>query len=405
VGFVVGFAMFGAITFLPLYMQTVKGVTPTMSGLRLLPLMAGLLFTSTLSGQLITRWGRYKVFPIVGTAVMTLELFLLSRMDEHTGVVESSTYMAVLGLGLGMVMQVLVIAVQNAVDYRDLGAATSGATFFRSIGSSFGVAAFGAVFANALTGNLARYLPAGTVPPGLNPTAAQANPQALHHLPPAIYQAFIHAYAVSLQPVFFIAGCVGAFAFALTWLLPEVSLRATAQATDTGEAYAMPEARTSLEEIERALEVLIGHEGRMQAYQRICERAGLELSPRVCWLLFQLDRCGPIGPERLSGRLLVPLATLAPELDQLVRSGLARQASAAPGGDATYIALTPGGCDARDRLIEARRQELRDLLAGWSPEQHAELAALLQRMARGLVGDEPGPQVFGESRPADLTRT
>jgi DNA-binding MarR family transcriptional regulator len=358
--------------------------------------MAGLLFTSTLSGQLITRWGRYKVFPIVGTALMTIGLFLLSRMDENTGVLASSFFMLVLGLGLGMVMQVLVIAVQNAVEYRDLGAATSGATFFRSIGSSFGVAAFGAIFSNALASNLARYLPAGLLPPGFNPTSAEANPQALHNLPPAVYHDLVHAFALSLQPVFLIASFVGIFAFALTWLLPEVTLRTTAQATDTGEAYAMPEARSSLQEIERALAVLIGHEGRLRAYERICARAGVQLPVRACWLLFRLDRCGPISPERLSGRLHVPLADLTPALNDLTHAGLVQPvAPAQHDGAGGQVALTDQGCEVRDRLIEARRAELCDLLAGWSPEQYDDLATLLSQMAKQLVGDEPGEQVFG----------
>jgi EmrB/QacA subfamily drug resistance transporter len=135
-GFVVGFAMFGAITFLPLYLQVVKGFNPTSSGLRLLPMMAGLLLTSISSGQLISRWGRYKIFPIAGTALMTIGLLLLSRLGPHTSGLITSLYMFVFGMGLGSVMQVLVIAVQNAVDYQDLGAATSGVTYFRSITSS-----------------------------------------------------------------------------------------------------------------------------------------------------------------------------------------------------------------------------------------------------------------------------
>ena len=165
VGFVVGFAMFGAITFLPQYMQVVKGASPTGSGLQLLPLMAGLLLTSMLSGVLISRSGRYKVFPIVGTALMTVGMYLLSHLGVTTSTLAASAYMFVLGVGIGAVMQVLVIAVQNVVPYADLGVATSGATFFRSIGGSFGTAAFGAIFASQLTGNLARYLP-GTRRPG-----------------------------------------------------------------------------------------------------------------------------------------------------------------------------------------------------------------------------------------------
>src|SRR5690348_14111183 len=150
VGFVVGFAMFGAIAYLPQYMQIVKGVSPTISGLRLLPLMAGLLTTSIISGRLVSRWGRYRIFPIVGTAVMTVGLYLLSHLAVDTSVWLSSLYMLVLGAGLGASLQVLVVAVQNAVSYTDLGAATGGATFFRSIGGSFGTATFGAVFSNVL---------------------------------------------------------------------------------------------------------------------------------------------------------------------------------------------------------------------------------------------------------------
>jgi len=154
IGFVVGFALFGVVTYLPLFLQVVNGASPTISGLRLTPLMLGVLLTSITSGLLITRWGRYKIFPIIGTALMVVGMLLLSRMNEQTSVVLSSVYMLVLGLGLGLVMQVLVIAVQNAVDYRNLGAATSGATFFRSIGGSFGTAVFGAIFSNLLVAHI-----------------------------------------------------------------------------------------------------------------------------------------------------------------------------------------------------------------------------------------------------------
>jgi MFS family permease len=139
--------MFGAITYLPQYMQVVRGQSPTESGLQLLPLMAGLLITSAASGILISRWGRYKIFPVAGTAVMTLGMWLLSHLAVDTPALHYTLFMFVLGVGIGGVMQVLVIAVQNVVPYRDLGVATSGATFFRSIGGSFGTAVFGAIFA------------------------------------------------------------------------------------------------------------------------------------------------------------------------------------------------------------------------------------------------------------------
>ena len=138
-----------------------RGKSPTASGLQLTPMMGGLLVTSIGSGQLISRFGRYRVFPIVGTAVMTVGMVLLTRLNVHSTTLQASLYMLVLGLGLGMVMQVLVIAVQNAVDYRNIGVATSGSILFRQVGGTFGIAIFGAIFINRLHVNLAKALPAG----------------------------------------------------------------------------------------------------------------------------------------------------------------------------------------------------------------------------------------------------
>ncbi|HEU4721495.1 MAG TPA: MDR family MFS transporter, partial [Gemmatimonadaceae bacterium] len=138
VALVVGFAMFGSVTYLPLFLQVVKGSTPTASGMEMLPMMGGMLVSSIVSGQVISRTGRYKLFPIAGTAVAALGMWLLSSLDASTSSGVAALHMLILGLGLGMVMQVLVLAVQNAVDYRDLGVATSGATLFRSIGGALG---------------------------------------------------------------------------------------------------------------------------------------------------------------------------------------------------------------------------------------------------------------------------
>lgn len=286
IGFVVGFAMFGAITFLPLFLQIVKGVNPTVSGLRILPMMAGLLITSIGSGLLITRFGRYKLFPVLGTAIMTAGLFLLSQMGASTGTVTSSVYMFVLGVGIGGVMQVLVIAVQNVVAYEDLGAATSGATFFRSMGGSFGTAVFGAIFANLLTGNLTHYLRGVKLPSGL--TGASGSPAALAKLPAAAHGGYVQAYAHSLQTVFLVAVPIAAIAFALTWLLPELKLRKTAEAVDPG-TFVMPTDRSS-QEMERALTVLARRENRGEVLGHLAARAGLEIQPAVCWLLLRISR-------------------------------------------------------------------------------------------------------------------
>ena len=242
-GFVVGFAMFGAITFLPLYLQVVKGVNPTVSGVRLLPMMVGLLLASITSGQLISRWGHYKIFPIIGTALMTIGLLLLSRLGPRTSGPATSLYMFVFGLGLGSVMQVLVIAVQNAVEHKDLGVATSGVTYFRSIGGSFGTAVFGSLFSSHLTANIAHFLGAVKLPAGV--TSAALSPKTLSTLPLPVHNAFIEAYASSLQSVFRAAAPVAAFGFVLAWLLPEVKLRKTVAATDPGQTFGMPTDRTS----------------------------------------------------------------------------------------------------------------------------------------------------------------
>ena len=219
IGFIVGLALFGAITYLPLYLQIVKGHSPTGSGLTLTPLMGGLLVTSILSGQLISRYGRYKPFPIIGTAIMAVALYLLSRLAVGTPTSKTIVVMVILGLGLGMVMQVLVLAAQNAVDHRLLGVATSGSTLFRQIGGSIGVAAFGAIFANRLAAELATDLPTGAkIPTAINPALVR-------HLPPAVHEPYVQAFVTALQPVFLAAACISVVAFALTWLLREIPLR------------------------------------------------------------------------------------------------------------------------------------------------------------------------------------
>ena len=234
VGFIVGFAMFGSITYLPAFFQIVRGESPTISGLQLLPLMAGMLVVSIGSGQIISKTGRYRIFPIVGTFGITIGLFLLSRMGVSTGTAAAAFYMLVLGLGLGAVMQVLVLIVQNAVPYSELGVATSGATFFRSIGGSFGAAIFGAVFSNVLVGNLARHLHGARLPSGLS--ASSVTPAILDKLPPVLHHGFVAAYAQSIQTVFIIAAPIGLIAFAAAWLIPHVELRRGIGAAPAGTA-------------------------------------------------------------------------------------------------------------------------------------------------------------------------
>ena len=177
IGFIVGLTLFGGITYLPLYLQIVKGYGATESGLLLTPMMAGVLVTSIGSGQLISRLGRYKPFPIAGTALMTVAMYLLSGLSVSMPIWQTALYMLVLGFGLGMTMQVLVLAAQNAVPYELLGVATSGSTLFRQVGGSIGVSVFGAIFANQLASNLADDLPPGTqLPDVISPEHRRAAP-------------------------------------------------------------------------------------------------------------------------------------------------------------------------------------------------------------------------------------
>jgi EmrB/QacA subfamily drug resistance transporter len=234
VGFIVGFAMFGAITYLPAFFQVVKGISPTVSGVQLLPLMAGMLVTSIGSGLVISRTGRYRIFPIAGSAVMVVGLYLLSHMGVRTSSALEALYMVVLGLGLGGVMQVLVIIVQNAVPHSELGVATSGATFFRSIGGSFGTAIFGAIFSNLLVGNLRTDLHGLRLPQGLS--SASVTPALLGHLPTTVRQGFVAGYAQTIQTVFVCAVPIAALAFLATWLIPHLELRRSTGGPTSGEA-------------------------------------------------------------------------------------------------------------------------------------------------------------------------
>jgi len=231
VTFIVGLSMFGAIVYLPLYLQVVKGNTPTVSGL-LLPLMAGILVASIGSGRVITRVGRLKIFPIVGTALMTVSLLLLSRLQVDTSLWVISADMVLLGLGLGCVMQVLVLAVQNAVDRRDLGVATSSTAFFRTLGGAFGTALFGAVLTARLHYWEPRLLPAGAqdrLPAGSGDSLFN-DPDAIKSLPGAIHDAVLEMFVRSISTVYLVAVPVTFTGFVLTLFLREQRLRGPGEA-------------------------------------------------------------------------------------------------------------------------------------------------------------------------------
>lgn len=218
IGFVVGIAMFGSTTFLQLYLQGVKGLSPAASGLTMTPMMAGVLITSIASGRHIRKAGRYRHFPILGTGLATLALFWLSLLEPDSPAWHVTVGALIMGSGLGMVSQVLVLAVQNAVPPQNLGVATSSATMFRSIGGSVGVSAFGALFTMLLQAGLIGGAGAALAHSNLNPVAIQ-------HLPPAEHAAYVASFAEALHIVFRVAACLAAVGFALSFLQREIPLR------------------------------------------------------------------------------------------------------------------------------------------------------------------------------------
>jgi EmrB/QacA subfamily drug resistance transporter len=226
VGFLVGFAMFGAITFLPLYQQIVQGASATNSGLLLLPMMGGLLVTSLAVGRIITKTGRYRVFPIIGGLVLVGAMVLLARLDAHTSKLESGIYMAVLGLGLGFLMQTTMLIAQNSVGLKDIGVASSTATFSRSIGGAFGVSAFGAIFNHKLHALLSERLgdaAAGRMASGGG--GARIDPAAMAQLPAPVRSAVIDSIAGATSSVFLWSIVAAAFIPVLAFFIREVALR------------------------------------------------------------------------------------------------------------------------------------------------------------------------------------
>lgn len=323
--FVVGFAMLGALTFLPTFMQFVDGVSATVSGLHTLPMVVGLLATSMTSGILVGRTGRYKLFPVTGTAVMTVGFLLLSRMGPETSTLLQSLYLLVLGAGIGMCMQVLILIVQNTVDFADLGVATSGVTFFRTIGSSFGAAIFGSLFSNFLKDRVGEALAQSGAPP-----AAAQSPEALHRLSRDMAAPVIGAYADALDHVFLYAAPVAVVGFIVALCLKQVPLRnsAASNSRDMGEGFAMPTTESPEQLLENAVGRLLRGNSGVQL-RNLAASPGSELDVARLWALLQIYRFGQAaGQARLGDvaeHLRVPREILEPSFDRLVATGYAER--------------------------------------------------------------------------------
>ncbi|WP_441350731.1 MDR family MFS transporter [Streptomyces tsukubensis] len=388
--FIVGFAMLGAMTFLPTYLQYVDGNSATISGVRTLPMVIGLLIASVFSGNVVSKTGTYRIFPIVGALVMAGGLFLLSLMDNHTGVLLESVYMFVLGAGIGLSMQVLTIAVQNTVDYSDLGTATSGVTFFRTLGSSFGTAVFGTIYSNTLTPNLKDGVAEAARGSRLDPaTVAKAaqNPHTLHSLPPAARESVVHAYAESLQTVFLWTVPVAVLGFFVALFLKQVKLRDSARmgSADMGEGFASPSAGDSRRLLETSVGKLIGGAG-PDTTRSVVSGSDTRLDIAGAWAVMQVELftrlVGHASLGLIAARRRVPPEVLLPVFDRMVREGYLTR-------DGYLLSHTAAGRREADTISGAWSGWLGDRLAedrGRPPT--GELRAAVDTIAKRLLAED-----------------
>ncbi|MFD0201645.1 MULTISPECIES: MDR family MFS transporter [Saccharothrix] len=374
--FVVGFAMLGGVTFLPTYLQYVHGASATQSGLEMLPLVVGLLIASITTGNVISKTGRYRVFPLVGSLLMVAGLLLLSRLEPETSFWQASTYMLVLGLGVGMCMPVAMVVVQSTSSYEDLGVATSGVSFLRTLGSSFGVAVFGTVYASNLPGNLA-----AAIPPGVDPAAA-ANVQALHALPDQLKAPIIAAYADTLHTVFLAAAPVAAVAFLVALFLKEVPLRDTARAaaTEVGDNFAAPQTSDSEQELEKLVALIVNRE-RRDPTPDVLRESNVPLTHAQAWLVVKVFRQsldhGHATLERLADATHVPPGIFEPVARQLQTRGYLTEAQ----GEYRF---TPQGTEVFTDLVAAWRRWLLVKLTDWNCDD-PEFTDAVDRVATTLT--------------------
>jgi len=390
--FIVGFAMLGAMTFLPTYLQYVSGVSATESGFRTLPMVLGLLVSSVFSGNVVATTGRYRLFPVAGSAVMALGLYLMSTMDAGTGVWLESLYMLVLGLGIGLSMQVLTIVVQNTVPYTQLGTATSGVTFFRTVGSAFGTAVFGTLYSNKLETELASALAESGIP-----AAAAQSPAAVRALPAQQAVPIIDAYATSITSVFLWVVPVAVFGFVVAWFLKEVPLRdsSRASAPDMGEGFAVPDSPDRVAQLERAIAEVLRREHETTAVPgpSLHELAGGTVPEELAWAVAEMHlrvqlRDGA-SMAAIAHAHTVPLSVIEPVYRRAKDAGLIVI-------DGDRLSLTESGLELVDRFQEVWRGWLDEQLEDWTFDDPAD-RALLEQALRSIAGKLLDER---ESRPA-----
>ncbi|MER5615546.1 MULTISPECIES: MDR family MFS transporter [unclassified Streptomyces] len=387
--FIVGFAMLGAMIFLPTYLQYVDGDSATLSGVRTLPMVLGLLVASIFSGNVVSKTGQYRIFPIVGSLIMAVGLYLLSRMGPGTGVWLESLYMLVLGVGIGLAMQVLTIAVQNTVDYADLGTATSGVTFFRTLGSSFGTAVFGTIYANALKPNLTDGVAAAARAGGDPATLAKAaqSPAGLHGLPPAQSAPLAQAYADTLHTVFLWTVPVAVLGFLVALFLKQVKLRDTARvgSTDMGEGFAQPGTGDSAKLLEFAVAKILHGVGPDTA-RRIVADSDTRLDMAGAWAVMQVElftrMVGHAGLRLIATRHRLPPEVLVPVFDRMIEEGYLT-------GDGRVFTHTAAGSREAAAITDAWARWLNERLDehGARPDDR-QLRAAVDVIAKRLLAED-----------------
>lgn len=395
IAFGVGFVLLGVITFLPLYLQIVKGVDPADSGIQLLPLIVGVLVASILSGQLINKFGHYKIYPIIGMTLTTIGLWLFIHLNENTSHLYIVFYLAILGCGLGMMMQTVVLIVQNAVNFDDLGSATSNVSLFRSIGGLLGTALLGTLFSQHLDTSLAKQsslIGSATV-------SSQMTPVEVLNLPPKVRQHYINAYAEAIDIIFPASIPITLFGLVMAFSLKEIPLRKTAFC-GMAEYHPMPKYSSSIQEIETALLRLVSRDYRHLLYERIAANPDIPLPPLSCWILARAGEWEVVDVNRLATKFKGNKWLIADRLSELEKSGLINNTEATtPSEDDVKYTLTATGQEMLEKILEARRSQLAEFLSEWAPEKHEELATMLKALSRVLDADAPS-KFFAESTSA-----
>lgn len=387
IDFIAGFVMFGSLIYVPVFLQVATGRSPIASGVYLFPLILGVLVMAIVSGHLISRTGKYKALLIGGMMLTTLGLLLCSRLETSAPTLAISLALGVLGCGLGLVVQVPIIAVQNAVDYRDLGVATSGVTLFRAVGGVMGITVFSAILGHQIAARMSEAVRAVQLLPGVDIVAIRRDPRLLSLLPPATRGAVTEAFAHSFQIMFLWSIPVALAGVLLALLLRGTAARSTANVSDLGESCGgVPTVRSSQCEIERQLSALLRSDADTtekieQTYTHLGAHAGTDTAPGCLWALCRIARVGTVPADILYGGTGACTEEGRKCVNRLVADGLIVRQDG-------NLTITKEGQALTERLRECMQQILTKFLGGWSAEDYPQLSQHLARISQQFLGDD-----------------